>query len=69
VIKVIPLLVYQVKKYDIQQLKESTRDAVDTVTQKDFNTFGQGLNIVYLLVVPPRVPTLVSTRVGTNKNT
>jgi len=67
-IKVIPHLVYQVKNYDIQQLKEGTRDAVDTVTQKDFNTFGQGLNIVFLLVEPPSVPTLVSTRVGTSKN-
>jgi len=69
VIKVIPHLVYQVKNYDIQQLKERTGDAVDTVTQKDFNTFGQGLNIVYLLFVPTRVATLVPTRVGTSKNT
>jgi hypothetical protein len=69
VIKVIPHLAYQVKNYDIQQLEEHARDAADTVTQKDFNTFGQGLNIVYLLIVSPRVPTLVSTRVGTSKKT
>jgi len=69
VIEVIPHLVYQVKIYDIQRLKERTKDSVETVTQKDFDTFGQGLNIVSLLVVPSRVPTLVSSRVGTSENT
>lgn len=65
-IKVIPLLVYQVK--DLQQLKHCLRDTVATVTQNDFYTGGQRSTTVWLLVMPPRVPALIPTRVVSSKN-